>query len=209
MNKNYIENLIAYFSSNPAVYKAYFGLLYKADGLTDFFLAIEHNGDLEEIESTTELIREQFLPDREVQFASTERDPDLLGAIEKMNSPFYVLDEARPIYVAAMKYWLEPEKYKKEFIRKVTTGRLRSLFKDFDPQSNILNFQTFRKEGREFIPLFSDKELIVKSGMTEVPPDLTVVEFDWPMIDDLLGGKLQENFYVLNPGTSFSIEFTV
>lgn len=210
MNKNYIESLISFFSSSPAVLKAYFGLLYnEQDDTEDLFLAVEHDGDLDVIRSAVELLRQQFLPYRQLSFTSSEYDPELLGFIEQTNSPFYALDEPKPLHVAVMKYWFEPEKYRKEFIKQVTTARLRSLFKDFNPMSNALNFQTFVKDGREFIPLFSDKEMIVKSGMTEVPSDLTVVEFDWSKVDELLDGKLRDNFYVLNPGTSFGIEFTV
>ncbi|WP_158797891.1 enhanced serine sensitivity protein SseB C-terminal domain-containing protein [Pedobacter sp. L105] len=210
MNKNYIESLISFFSSNPAVLKAYFGLLYnEQDNSEDLFLAVVHHGDLDNILIVTESLKQQFLANRQVSFTSSAYEPELLSFIEQTNAPFYALDEPKPLHVAIMKYWFEPEKYRKEFINQVTTGRLRSLFKDFNPMSNALNFQTYVKDGREFIPLFSDKDMIGKSGMTTIPPDLTVVEFDWVKVDELLDGKLRENFYVLNPGTSFGIEFTL
>ena len=72
----------------------------------------------------------------------------------------------------------------------------------------MIYFQTYVRNGREFIPLFSDKEMIYKSGMTEVPPELTAIEFDWTRVDEMLNGKLSRKFYVLNPGTSFEVEFT-
>jgi len=210
INRNYMDELVSFFTSNPAVSKAYFGLIYnEEESREDLFLAVEHEGDLSAIKSITGRLKQKFLPaERKLFFTSTENQPELFNYVAQNNFPFYVQDKPQPLPVAVMKQWFNPEKYRKEFLYRVKTGRLSSLFKDFNPNSNMIYFQTYVRNGREFIPLFSDKEMIYKSGMTQVPPELTAIEFDWTRVNEMLNGKLSRNFYVLNPGTSFEVEFT-
>jgi hypothetical protein len=208
-NKSYIENLVRVFAANPSIEKAYFGLLYNEEKEdNDLFLAVEHMGaEAEEIQAMTDIVRQTFLPDREMFFTSTVFQPELFGFIANSNFPFYTKNKPQLLNMAIMNQWFDPVKYKKDFIFQVKTGILTSLFKDFDPLSNILNFQTFIRDGKEFIPLFSDRQMIFKSGMTQVPSDLTAMEFDWMRIQEAVEGGFRQHFYVLNPGTSFEVEF--
>ncbi|MGY0034363.1 enhanced serine sensitivity protein SseB C-terminal domain-containing protein [Pedobacter sp. NJ-S-72] len=203
----FVESLVSLFVTKPAVLKAYFGLLYDEEkDDNDLFLAVEHLGEVEGLKKMTHLIKKTFLPDVPMFYTSTEDQPELLGYIEETNFPFYVKDKPQPLNILVMKQWFDPT-YKKSFIEKVKTSKVTSLFKDFNPLGKGIDFQTFVREGKEFIPLFSGKEMIFKSGMTEVPSDLTVAEFDWRKIDEAIDGSLKEHFYVLNPGTSFEVEF--
>lgn len=208
-NKSYVENLVRVFQANPSIEKAYFGLLYNEDkDDNDLFLAVEHLGtEAEEIQTMTGIVKDTYLPNREMFFTSTVFQPELLGFIANSNFPFYIKDIPRPLNMAIMNQWFDPAKYKTDFIFQVKTGVLTSLFKDFDPKSNVINFQTFIRDGKEFIPLFSDGEMIFKSGMTQVPAELTAMEFDWTRIQEAVEGGFRQHFYVLNPGTSFEVEF--
>lgn len=154
----------------------------------------------------THFIKETFLPDIPMYYTSTDDQPELLHFIEETNFPFYIKEKPQPLNILVMKQWFDPT-FKKSFVEQIKTSKVTSLFKDFDPLGRGFDFQTFVRDGKEFIPLFSGKEMVFKSGMTEVPSDLTVAEFDWQKIDDAIDGSLKEHFYVLNPGTSFEVEF--
>ncbi|MET1055397.1 MAG: enhanced serine sensitivity protein SseB C-terminal domain-containing protein [Pedobacter sp.] len=207
-NKSFIDNLVRVLAANPAIEKAYFGLLYN-DQLDkdDLFLGVEHEGGAEVIQNMTEIVRQTFLPNREIYFASTGVQPDLFEFIESTNFPFYIKNRSLPLNMAIMNQWFDPEAYRTNFMYQVRTAKVTSLFKDFDPMSNVLNVQTFVRDGKEFIPLFSEREMIFKSGMTQVPSDLTPLEFDLARIDEAGDRKKSQHFYVLNPGTSFEVEF--
>lgn len=207
-NKSYIDNLVRVLAANPAIEKAYFGLLYnEQQEKDDLYLAIEHQSMAEEIQTMTDIVRQTFLPNREIFFASTAVQPEFFEFIESSNFPFYIKNRSLPLNMAIMNQWFDPEMYRNHLLFQVRTAKVTSLFKDFDPMSNVLNFQTFVRNGREFIPLFSEREMIFKSGMTEVPSDLTVLEFDWARIDESAVRKDRLFFYVLNPGKSFEVEF--
>ncbi|MBB6502502.1 enhanced serine sensitivity protein SseB C-terminal domain-containing protein [Pedobacter cryoconitis] len=204
----FVDSLINLFRTKPAVLKAYFGLLYDEEkGGNDLFLAVDHQGDEEEIKKTTHFIKSTFLPAQQLFFTSKEDQPELMDFIKGTNFPFYVKDKTLALNVLIMKLWFDPT-YKKSFIQQIKMSKVTSLFKDFDPQSKVVNFQTFIRDGKEFIPLFSEKEMVFKSGMTQVPTDLTVAEFDWKKIDEAIDRGVKQHFYVLNPGTSFEVEFT-
>lgn len=208
--KSYVEHLARVFAAKPDIEQAYFGLLYQeGQEKGDLFLAVEHSGDGKEIEKMAEIVRSTYMPERKLLFASSTIKPELLDIIAESNFPFYVKNKASLLNIAIMKQWIDPERYTRDFLLQIQTGRVTSLFKDFDPLSNVFSFQTYVKEGRAFIPLFSDRQMVYKSGMTEVPSDLTILEFDWVKIQEAIDGKFRRHLYVLNPGTSFEVEFTL
>ena len=209
-DKSFVDNLVNIFAANPSIDKAYFGLLYnEEEDKDDLFLAVEHHGENEPIKTMAEIVRDTYLPDRQVTYTSNVEDPELFSFIEQSNFAFYAKGKYLALNMLIMNYYLDPAGYQLHFMYQVRAGKLVSLFKDFDPSSNILNFQTFVRSGREFVPLFSEKDMIYKSGMTEVPADLTPLEFDWPSLAGNLDGLEKLKYYVLNPGTSFEVEFNV
>jgi hypothetical protein len=106
-----------------------------------------------------------------------------------------------------MKKWFEPKKYKNDLVEEIKKSKIVTLLKNFDKESQIIDFQMYVREDREFVPLFSDREMIGKSGMTELPSDLTIVGFDFEKMNELLEGALDNQFFVLNPGTAFEVAF--
>ncbi len=203
----FVDNLINLFITKPTVQKAYFGLLYDEEkDDSDLFLAVDQLGDADGVKKMTHFIKTTFLPGKQLFYTSTEDQPELLEFIQRTNFPFYVKDNPQPLNVSVMKQWFDPS-YKRSFVEQVKISKVTSLFKDFDPLSKRIDFQTFVRDGKEFIPLFSEKDMVFKSGMTEIPNDLTIAEFDWRKIDEAIDGSLKQHFYVLNPGTSFEVEF--
>jgi hypothetical protein len=206
-DESYIGRLAQLFAATPAVVRAYFGLLYDVQDNAELFLGVELEEEAEEIGPMTEKLRATYMPARLVHFVSNIGEPELLDYVVESNFPFYERNRPNPLNMAVMKCWFNPTRYKSDLIRQVKNGTVTTLFKDFNPFGDSLNFQTYIRNGKEFIPLFSDEEMIGKSGMTELPEDLTIMEFDWIKINEAVSGNLREHFYVLNPGTSFEVEF--
>jgi len=206
-DESYIGRLINLYAATPAIAKAYFGLLYDEEQRPDLFLAVEMEEEAEEIKHMTAMLSETYMADREIIFVSNMVEPELMHYVIESNFPFYVKNRPQPLHMAVMKYWFNPDKYKADLIHQVKTGTVISIFKDFNPFGSELNFQTFIREGKEFIPLFSEEEMVPKSGMVEIPKDLTVMGFDWIRINSAVSGNLKEHYYILNPGTSFEVEF--
>jgi hypothetical protein len=206
-DESYVERLAQLFAATPAVARAYFGLLYDVQNRAELFLGVELQEEAEEIGPMTEKLRATYMPARLVHFVSNMREPELLEYVVESNFPFYERNRPTPLNMAVMKCWFNPARYKSDLIRQVKNGIVTTLFKDFNPFGDSLNFQTYIRNGKEFIPLFSNVEMIGKSGMTKLPEDLTIMEFDWIKINEAVSGNLREHFYVLNPGTSFEVEF--
>jgi hypothetical protein len=206
-NNGYIDNLIRLFEGSPTVSKAYFGLNPTPKGERELFLAVEQDDESDDIQRMVEMVTQTYAPQKRVFFTSKCYLPEWLDYILPSNFPFYVKDHPQHLHVAIMKHWFEPELYQQDLLSHIRNGRPVSLFKDFDPEDNHIIFQTYVRNGEEFIPLFSSKDMIFKSGMTSVPEDLTVMEFDWLKVDELVQGKLKDQYFVLNPGTSFEVEF--
>lgn len=206
--KSYVDNMVRVFSANQGIEKAYFALLYNQEtDRSDLFLAVEHGEGVKEVAEMAEIVRQTFMPGKEVFFTSPSFQPELFEYISAHNFAFYVKNEPQLLNVAIMNQWFDPARYKKDFLFQVKNSKIASLFIDFDPKSNALNFQTFVRDGKQFIPLFSDNDMVYKSGMTQVPPDLTVMGFEWSKIESATDHGLRSHFYVLNPGTSFEVEF--
>lgn len=206
-DESYIGNLITLFATTPAVAKGYFGLLYDNQQRADLFLAVELEDEADELQHMVAMLQETYMPERDVIFVSPTVEPELMQYVIESNFPFYVRNRPHPLNLVIMEYWFNPAKYKAALINQVKTGRVTALFKDFNPFGSGLTFQTFIRNGKEFIPLFSEEEMVPKSGMTEVPEDLTVMTFDWIKINSAVSGNLKAHFYILNPGTSFEVEF--
>lgn len=207
-DKSYFDNLVRVLTASRRIEIAYFGMLYdEQEDSEELFLAIAHQGEPDEVKEVAEIVRNTYLPNRRIGIASSVADPELFNFIQEHNFPFYIKERLMALPVAIMNMWFDPERQHQEFLFQIRNGSLYSLFKDFNSSTNVLQFQTFVRDGKEFIPLFSDHDMIYKSGMTEIPPDLTPLKFDWAKIDSAVEGRLQSHLYVLNPGTSFEIEF--
>jgi hypothetical protein len=206
-NNGYVDNLIRLFEGSPSVSKAYFGLNPTPKGEAELFLAVDKDDETDDIQRMVEMVNQTYLPYKRVFFTSQSYSAEWLEHIIPYNFPFYVKDHPQHLHAAIMKHWFEPELYQQDLLSHIRNGRPLSLFKDFSMEDNHIIFQTYVRNGEEFIPLFSEKDMIFKSGMTRVPDDLSVMEFDWLKVDDMVQGQLRDQFFVLNPGTSFEVEF--
>jgi type III secretion system (T3SS) SseB-like protein len=207
-SKNFVDDLIETFKSTIEVNDAYFGYMYNNNTNNQhLFLSVGLTSNEEGTKSMTWLTKSKYYPDLVLHFASNLSDPNIYDFIKTHNFSFYEKTKSKTLEQKMMRQWFEPEKYKKEFIDTLRQSKISTLLKDFDKESHIINFQTYIRKSGEFIPLFSDREMIKKSGMTNVPSNLTAVEFDFQKLNSILNNGLSNKFFVLNPGTAFEIEF--
>lgn len=207
--RNFVSDLVNYFSSNKYITDAWFGyvpLQNAPQPLLFLSLGLTAGADEEAIKATTWFIKQTHFPEG-LQLATSTSHANVYEFINERNFAFYTAGSNTTLEQAVMKQWFQPERFKQEFIDTLKHSRPVTLIKDLDMNSNIMHFQTFVRNSGEFIPLFTGKEMVAKSGMTEVPPNLTVMEFDFEKINELLGYALNNNFFVLNPGTAFEVEF--
>jgi hypothetical protein len=206
-NRNFVGDLVDYFSKNEQVTDAAFGHVPDKEGKYHLFLSVGMTGDEESIKRMTGLMKSVHIPQAQLNFASNLSDEGIYRFIGGSSFAFYEKGKDTSLRRDIMRHWFEPEKYKQELIDTLKKSRLCTLLKDFDPNGNSLFFQTYVRDSGEFIPLFSDRDMITKSGMSEIPENLTVIDFDFGKINEVLEGGLNGKFFVLDPGTSFEVEF--
>lgn len=206
--RNFIDDLVISFELNENVLDASFGYLYnEKTKLRHLFLAIGLFGDEEKVKSMTWFIKSKYYPDSVLNFASGLSDTDLYTCILSQNFTFYEKGKEKILERKVMQYAFEPLVYKEEVLETIRSAKVVTLLKDLKEESSTLNFQTYSRESREFIPLFTDKAMMEKSGMLEVPEYLTPMEIDFEKLNDLLKRETGGKLYVLNPGTMFEVEF--
>jgi hypothetical protein len=204
---DFINDLINYFGSKQEVIEAYFGFactqVTKANQLIP---AVYHNGQLQDIQRATWSIKTKYFSDSPLYFASNEIDKDLFEFIKSHNFSFYFKEQNKLLEQKIMQRWFEKLRFEKAFKQFLKHSKIITLVKDFDPSNHFLTFQSYTRNSDEFVPLFSDKEMISKSGMAEIYSNLTVMQFDWERLNEVLNKKLDNQFFVLNPGTPFEVE---
>ncbi|SOD95852.1 SseB family protein [Spirosoma fluviale] len=207
-NRNFIDDLIGSFKAKDQVIDASFGFVqFQNANQPQLFLSVGLTGDEESVKSMTWFIKSIYFPETTIQFASNLTNKDVYDYIKSDSFSFYNKDENLQLEQKLMKSWFEPRRYKNDLVEEIKKSKLIALFKNFDKESQIIDFQTYVREDKEFVPLFSDREMIRKSGMTELPPGLTIVGFDFEKINEVLKGDLENQFFVLNPGTAFEVAF--
>ncbi|GAB3574800.1 hypothetical protein GCM10027578_38040 [Spirosoma luteolum] len=207
-DRNFIDDLVGSFKSEEQIIDASFGYVqFQNANQPHLYLSVGLTGDEESVKSMTWFIKSIYFPETSIQFASNLTNKDVYDYIKSDSFSFYKKNENLSLEQKIMKKWFEPKKYKNDLVEEIKKSKIVTLLKNFDKESQIIDFQTYVREDREFVPLFSDREMIGKSGMTELPPDLTIVGFDFEKMNELLEGALDNQFFVLNPGTAFEVAF--
>ncbi|TWV99344.1 enhanced serine sensitivity protein SseB C-terminal domain-containing protein [Chitinophaga pinensis] len=89
-DRNFVDDLVSYFSSETAVTAAYFGFAYNNTSKAHILvLAIDHQGDEDAIQEITWMIKSQFMQDTEIFYTSSVTNPELTDYIRQHNLPFY------------------------------------------------------------------------------------------------------------------------
>ena len=207
IDQNYLDRLVIYFDSKKEIIEAYFGFAYNDNTkANELILAVYHFGNVQEIQRDTWLIKSEFYPELQLYFASSENDPALFEFVKNNNFSFYNKTHSKLLEQKIMKRWFDKARFETDLVIFLKENNPITLARDFETSSHTLTFQTFIRNSGEFVPLFSDREMVSKCGMTEIPSNLTILEFDWQKLNTVLDKKLDDSFYVLNPGNPFEVE---
>jgi hypothetical protein len=205
-DRNFVDDLVSYFSSKPDVTAAYFGFAYNNTSKTHVLaLAVDHHGDEEDIRQLTWMIKSMFMSDTEIYYTSGNTNPELMEYVRQHNLPFYHKDKSALLQQKVMKQWFDEQQYRAELIDTLKTCEVFTLAHKME-NSNDLMLATYIRENGEFIPLFANKEMIARSGMTNIPDDRVVVKMTFQRI---LNGIDAGQLFILNPATPFEVEMRV
>jgi hypothetical protein len=192
-DRNFVDDLVTYFSSKPEVTAAYLGFGYNSiDKQYHLFLAVDHEGKAESISKVASTIKSVYMNDTPIGYVSPLHDGDTLEYISQHNPPFYHKDDPALLQQKIIKQWFNEKKYKQEL-----TDTLK--------QSELF-FATYVRPAGEFVPLFTTHDMIAKSGITEIPAGKVAMKMPFEMILKMLN---REQFFLLNPGTPFEVELRV
>lgn len=207
LNRNLVGDLVDYFSKNEAVTDAAFGFVPDKEGKYHLFLAVGLTGDEESVKRMTWMMKSVHIPQTSLNFASNLSDEGIYNFILGSSFAFYEKGKNTSLRQAILRRWFEPEKYHAQLVPKLKESSFFTLIRETDREANSVVFQTYERDKGQFIPLFSDYDMIRKCGLPEIPPGLTVIEFDYRKFDELLEGALRGQYFVLDPESPFEVEF--
>ncbi|PWV56433.1 enhanced serine sensitivity protein SseB C-terminal domain-containing protein [Chitinophaga sp. S165] len=203
-DRNFVDDLVNYFSSKQEITAAYFGFGYNTiDKQYQLFLAIDHDIKADSVSQMTWSLKSLHMKDTHIEYASPVQSSDMLEYISQHNPPFYHRDAPALLHQKIMKQWFNVKKYKQELIDTLKESKVYTLANQPEKLSDRIGFATFVKPNGEFVPLFSRQDMISRSGMTEIPMGMAAVEMPFEIILKILGN---DQFFVLNPGTPFEVE---
>jgi hypothetical protein len=203
-DRNFVDDLVDYFRSKPAVTAAYFGFAYNnIDKQYHLFLAIDHDIEAESVTQMTWFLKSLHMKDTQIEYASPTQSSDMLEYISQHNPPFYHRDMPALLHQKIMKQWFNVEKYKQELIDTLKQSMIFTLTNDPAKTKQPFGFANCTGPQGEYIPLFSTRDMVSKSGMTDLPADILVTQMSFESILKMFDREL---FFVLNPGTPFEVE---
>lgn len=206
-DRNFVDDLVSYFSTQPEVTAAYLGFAYNSHVKQyHLCLAVDHEGEDELISNRIGMIKSVHMSDTDIQYASSKSSSDMLEYISQHNPPFYHKDNSALLQQKIMKQWFDVKKYKQELIDTLKASSIFTLAHEYEQSTDRFSFTTYVRDSGEFIPLFSNQEMIAKSGISQVPSGRLAVQLPFEMILKMLR---REQFFILNPGTPFEVELRV
>lgn len=206
-DRNFVDDLVSYFSTKPEVTAAYLGFGYNSmDKQYHLFLAVDHEGEAEAISNVASTIKSVYMNDTPIGYASPAHGGDTLEYISQHNPPFYHKDNSALLQQKIIKQWFNEKKYKQELTDTLKQSELFTLAYALEKPDDHLTFATYVRPGGEFVPLFSTHDMIAKSGITEIPAGKVAMKMPFEMILKMLN---REQFFLLNPGTPFEVELRV
>jgi hypothetical protein len=206
MQRNFVDDLIGYFRSNAAVTSAWFGVLpHPQTSELSLFLSVEHLGQLEEIKTNCRLFKQIHCPDAAVYFVSTEESTPLLNRVKKTSFAFYDKNKALELERCIMRFFFE-EKYIDHVRNEMRQSKIFTISKELDPMKRTLEVYTYTRNGKSFIPLFHDYDMVAKCGYTNLPPKTNIVEFDYEILLNMTNGKIEKDYVILDPNSPFEVE---
>jgi len=205
VNGSFINDLVDYMKSQETIEEAYFAFLHHAEeNKSHLFLGMAHTGMLEDIQKTVTRLKDKHYSEGEVHFTSNEDKPELFDYIRQTNFPFYSKKNQSELNLAIIQQWFEPEKNKQELINTLRKSRVTALVQDMSTEE--IKFQHYMRNDRQFIPLFSHEEMVVKTGMAKMAEEAATISFQW---DETIEKELKGSFFILNPGNPFEVEMSL
>ncbi len=202
---NFVDDLVEYMKSKEAIEEAYFAFLQHAEeNKSHLFLGLAHTGMLEEIQKAIALLKDKHYAEGEIHFASTEDKPELFDYIRQINFPFYSKSNQSDLNLAIVKQWFEPEKSKGELVATLRKSRVTALVENMSAEE--IKFQHYTRNDRQFIPIFSHEEMVIKTGMSEIAKEAATLSFQW---DEVVETALKGSLFILNPGSPFEVEMSL
>lgn len=206
IKRDFVSDLLSYFQSKPEIEAAYFGYLYSADEkVNHLFLGIQHKGQLKEIKEMTYSLKSFHFPNEQILFTATEDHPELLDLIKSTYFPFYEKNVKNDIHLEIIRQFFD-QKYKSSLIDAIKKNKVCFLG-NVDEEDGIY-FQTYIKEGHEFIPIFSSKEMVFRCGVKSIPSHLNLIQIKWEEVMKWTDAYQEEptHYFILNPSHPFEVE---
>ncbi|QHS58300.1 SseB family protein [Chitinophaga agri] len=205
-DRNFVDDLVSYFSSNPDITAAYFGFGYNNTTRQHILvLAIDHQTDEDTVRDLTWMIKCLFMSDTDIHYTSNITNQELLDYIKQHNPAFYHQDGSAVLQQKIMKQWFDQQQYHTELIDTLKTTPVFTLAHKMENSKDLM-LATYVRESGEFIPLFASEDMIAKSGMINLPDDRVVVKMTFQRI---LNGINPGQLFILNPATPFEVEMKV
>lgn len=203
--RTFIDDLVSYFDQKAEVHAAYFAFLYSSVSQThDLFLGVEHNGALEDIQNTTLLIKQVYLQDSPMFFASPEHDPHAFALVREQGLLFFSRQEPVALAQQLLKRLFDRQSDGAALLDAV---REQAVFAVVDKEKlaqRQLAFQPFGAAEDAALSLFTHPNMVfLATGLPALPPGLTLAQITWAK--HLVGSPPRA--VVLNPNTPFEARF--
>ncbi|UOQ71852.1 SseB family protein [Hymenobacter cellulosilyticus] len=202
--RSFIDDLVSYFDQKQEVQAAYFAFLYSSVSQThDLFLGVEHAGELEGIKKMSLFIKQVYLPQAPMFFASSEEDAELFATVREQGLQFFSRQEGRGIEQELLKGLFDQQRDRAELVGTVRNHGVYALVHKAPLEQKQLVVQSFSKDGEEFTPLFTSPDMLPLGGIGAPPAGMVLARLVWSK--HLAGAAPRP--VVLNPDTAFEARF--
>ncbi|UOQ52600.1 SseB family protein [Hymenobacter cellulosivorans] len=202
--RSFIDDLVSYFTQKQEVQAAWFAFLYSSVSQThDLFLGVEHSGDLEGVKKMSLLIKQAYLPQAPMFFASSEEDAELFATVQEQGLQFFSRQQERGVEQELLKGLFDQQRDPAELAGTVRDLGVYALVHKAQLEQKKLVVQSFSKDGEAFTPLFTSPEMLPLGGIGAPPEGLVLARLVWSK--HLPGAAPRP--VVLNPDTAFEARF--
>ena len=195
--RTFISDLVSYFAQKPEVQAATFAFLYSSVSQThDLFLGVDHAGDLEGLKAMALFIKNAYLPDAPLFFASPEEDADTFALVQEQGLPFFSRREDLAVAQHALAQLFGAADG--AALREAVLGHgVYALVNEAQLAEKKVVVQAFANDEGTFTPLFTSPSLAAP------PAGLVLARLVWGQ--HLAGAAPRP--VVLNPDTPFAVAF--
>lgn len=203
-SRTFIDDLVRYFDQKPEVHAAYFAFLFSSVTEThDLFLGVEHTGGLEDIQTIALLIKNVYLGESPMYFASTEYDADTFAIVKEEGMLFFSRQEEVTVAQQLLKLLFDKHEGTEALVDAVRHNGVYALVDAAMLKDKKLVLPKFGQGETVFTPLYTHPSMLARAGMVAVPPGLALAHVTWSK--HLAGAAPRQ--VILNPDTDFTATF--